>query len=80
MIIHTFNAGVFPRRYWRGQRKRETTLGRGEILGRGKLFLPLQCHHQIDFCIKIGSDDNYFNVLLIVGSKVTKTVSTDNNY
>ena len=79
LVIHTFNAEVFPRRYCWGRGrlysgKRETTLG------RGKLFLPLQCHHQIDFCIKIGSDDNYFNVSLIVGSKVTKTVSTDNNY
>ena len=24
------------------------------------------CHHQNDFCIKIGSDESHFNVLLIV--------------
>ena len=24
--------------------------------------LSLQCHHQNDFCIKVGSDESHFNV------------------
>ena len=30
------------------------------------------CHHQNDFCTKVGSDENHFNVLLIVRDKVTR--------
>ena len=30
------------------------------------IFLSLHCHHQNDFCIKMGSDESHFNVLLIV--------------
>ena len=31
--------------------------GGGEII-----YLSLYCHHQNDFCIKIGSDESHFNV------------------
>ena len=39
---------------------------------RGKtIYLSLHCHHQNDFCIKMGSDESHFNVSLIVRDKVT---------
>ena len=31
--------------------------GGGEII-----YLSLHCHHQNDFCIKVGSDESHFNV------------------
>ena len=45
------------------------------------IYVSLQCHHQNDSCIKMGSGDNHFNVSLIVKGEVTiKTVSTDHNF
>ena len=41
--------------------------GEGEII-----CLSLYCHHQIDTCIKMGSDKSHFNVSLIVRDKVTR--------
>ena len=36
------------------------------------IYLSLHCHHQNDFCIKVGSDESHFNVsLIIVRDKVT---------
>ena len=32
-------------------------------------YLSLHCHHQNDFCIKMGSDENHF---VIVRDKVTR--------
>ena len=43
--------------------------------GGGKreiIYLSLHCHHQNDFCIKMGSDESHFNVSLIVKDKVTR--------
>ena len=48
----------------------EAYKGRGEAgeKGRGRwgereiIYLSLHCHHQIDFCIKAGSDESHFNV------------------
>ena len=37
------------------------------------------CHHQNDSCIKMGSDENHFNVSLIVRDKNHKTMSTNHN-
>ena len=34
--------------------------------------LSPHCHHQNDSCIKLGSDESHFNVLLIVRDKVTR--------
>ena len=34
--------------------------------------LSLHCHHLNDSCIKMGSDENHFNVSLIVKDKVTR--------
>ena len=39
------------------------------------IYLSLHCHHQNDFCIKMGSDESHFNVSLSVRDKVTNTVS-----
>ena len=29
------------------------------------MYLPLHCHHQNDFCVKVGSDESHFNVSLL---------------
>ena len=51
----------------------------GEII-----YLSLHCHHQNDSCIKMGSDENHFNVSLIVRNKVTRqcpqTTAAANTY
>ena len=31
---------------------------------RGKGDLSLHCHHQNDFCVKTGSNESHFNVLV----------------
>ena len=40
--------------------------GTGEGYGGGGereiIYLSLHCHHQSDFCIKMGSDESHFNV------------------
>ena len=41
-----------------------------EVGGEGG-YLSLHCHHQNDFCIKVGSDESHFNVPLTVRDKVT---------
>ena len=54
--------------------------GRMEVEGEGD-YIPiaththvhrLHCHHQNDSCIKMGSEENHFNVSLIVRDKATK--------
>ena len=42
------------------------------------IYLSLHCHHQIDFCMKMGSDKSHFNVSFIVRDKVTR-LSTNHN-
>ena len=44
----------------------------GGGVGREKLYLMLHCHHQNDFCIKMGSDESRFNVSLTVRGKATR--------
>ena len=39
---------------------------------RGIIYLALQCHHQNDFCIEMGSDERHFTVSIIVRDKVTR--------
>ena len=48
--------------------------GRREII-----YLLLHCHHQNDFCIKVGSDESHFNVSQFINCKGQshKMVSTD---
>ena len=37
--------------------------GRGMEMGeREIIYLSLHCHHQKDFCIKVGSDESHFSV------------------
>ena len=33
-----------------------------EVGEREIIYLSLRCHHQNDSCIKMGSDENHFNV------------------
>ena len=40
------------------------------------IFLLLHCHHQNDFCIKMGSDESFFNVSVECDRQSHKTVST----
>ena len=55
---------------WRGY-------GRGG--GRDIIYLSLHCHHQNDSCIKIGSGESHFNVLVGSDGQSHKTVSTNHN-
>ena len=43
------------------------------------IYLSLHCHHQKDFCIKMGSDENHFNVSVGSDGQSHKTVSTNHN-
>ena len=36
------------------------------------IYVSLLCHHQTDFCIKMGSDESQFYVSLIARDKVTR--------
>ena len=58
------NAELSPKRYCGDRDPRRC--------GRGRLYLTPHCHHHNDSCIKMGSDDNHFNVSLIVRDKVTR--------
>ena len=55
-----------PKAYWgRGE-------GGMEVGEREIIYLSLHCHHQNDFCNKMGSDESHFNVSLTVRDKVTR--------
>ena len=43
-----------------------------EVGKREIIYLSLHCHHQNDFCIKMGSDESHFNVSLILRVKITR--------
>ena len=43
------------------------------------LYLSLHCHHQNDSCIKVGSDENHFNISVGSDGRSHKTVSTNHN-
>ena len=43
------------------------------------IYLSLHCHHQNDFCIKMGSDESHFNVSVASDGQSHKTVSTNYN-
>ena len=49
--------------------------------GRGReiIYLSLHRRHQNDSCIKMDSDESYFNVSFTVKDKVPRQVSTDHN-
>ena len=44
-------------------------MGWGE---REIIYLLLHCHHQNNSCIKMGSDESHFNVLIIVRDSVIR--------
>ena len=43
------------------------------------LYQWLDCHHQNDFCIKMGSDESHFDVSEGSDGQSHKTASTKNN-
>ena len=43
------------------------------------ICLTVHCHHQNDSCIKIGSDEGHFNVVINCEGQNHKTVSTNHN-
>ena len=47
--------------------------------GREIIHLWLHCHHQMDNCIKMGSDESHFNVSVGSDGQSHKTVSTNHN-
>ena len=59
-----FNAVLLASRLsleqWPG-RPRSQKLGESR-LGRLYIYIALHCHHQNDFCIKMGSGESHFNV------------------
>ena len=58
------------------RRNHKAHQGRGEggieAGEREIIHLSPHCHHQNDFCVKVGSDESHFNVLLIVRDKVKR--------
>ena len=42
------------------------------------IYLFLHCHHQNDFCIKMGSDESHFNISVGNDGQSHKTVCTNN--
>ena len=46
----------------KGEGDMEVGVGVGGV-EREIIYLSLHCHHQSDFCIKVGSDESHFNVL-----------------
>ena len=43
------------------------------------IYLLLLCHHQNDYCIKMGSYESHFNVSVGSDGQSHKTVSTNHN-
>ena len=50
-----------------------------EVGERESIYLSLRCHHQNDFCIKMGSDERHFNVSVGSDRQSHKTVSANHN-
>ena len=46
---------------------------------RDYIYIPLHYIHQNDSCIKMGSDESYFNVSVGSDGQSHKTVSTNHN-
>ena len=44
------------------------------------MYPSLHCHHQNDFCIKMGSDESHFNVSVGSDGQSHKAVSTKHNF
>ena len=63
----------------RGGEKGERGMEVGGEVEREIIYLSLHCHHQNDFCIKIGSDESHFNVSVGSDGQSHRTVSTNHN-
>ena len=53
-----------------------------EVGGEGDyiyIYLSLYCHHQNDFCIKMGSKENHFNISVGSDGQSHRTVSTNHS-
>ena len=50
-----------------------------EVGEEGIIYLSLQCRHQNDFFIKMGSDERHFSVSVGSDEQSHKTVSTNHN-
>ena len=48
-----------------------------DVGGREIIYLSLYCHHQNDFCIKMGSDESHFNVSVGSDGQSHRTLSTN---
>ena len=48
-----------------------------EVGGEGDYIHMLHCHHQNEFCIKMGTDESRFNVSVGSDGQSHKTVSTN---
>ena len=48
-----------------------------EVGERDIIYLSLYCHHQNDFCIKMGSNESHFNVSVGSDGQSHKTVSAN---
>ena len=62
---------------------RDGEKGGGALWGGGgvreSIYQLLHCHHQNDFCIKIGSDESHFNVSVGSDGQCHRTVSKNHN-
>ena len=50
-----------------------------EVRGEGEYIPMPHCHHQNDSCIKMGSDENPFNLLVGSDGQSHKRMSTNHN-
>ena len=72
---------------WRPHWETTTFIKDGEKRGGGgggggereTIYLSVHCHHQNDFCIKMGSNESRFNVSVGSDGQSHKTVSTNHN-
>ena len=58
---------------------RDGEKGVWRLMKREIIYLSLNCHHQNDSCIKMGSDESHFNVSIGSDGQSHKTVSTNHN-
>ena len=62
--LNGFNAELSPKVYWRGPKSQgmRGEVGVGCVWREGTIPNAIHCHHQNDFCIKIGIDESHLNV------------------
>ena len=75
--ISLFSAELSLKGYWQGPRSQEMGVGVG---GRGvgtreTMLNVIHCHHQNDYCVKMGSSESHFTISLTVSSKTMTTSS-----